>query len=40
MATIEKQFVVAAPAVRVWSAFRDFGAVDTRLARQFGRDSS
>jgi hypothetical protein len=31
MATIEKQFVVAAPAARVWSAFRDLGAVHTRL---------
>lgn len=39
MATIEKQFVVAAPAARVWSAFRDLGAVHTRLARQFVADT-
>jgi hypothetical protein len=39
MATIEKQFVVSASVERVWSAFRDLGAVHTRLARQFVADT-
>ena len=39
VATIEKEFVVAAPAERVWTAFRDLGAVHTRLARQFVVDT-
>jgi hypothetical protein len=33
MATAHKEFIVRAPADRVWAAFRDVGAVHTRLAR-------
>lgn len=38
MATIFRQFTVAAQADPVWSAFRDVGAVHTRLARGFVAD--
>lgn len=32
MASIRREFRVAAPAARVWDAFRDIGRVHTRLA--------
>ena len=35
MASIREEFPVAAPPDAVWSALRDFGAVDERLARDF-----
>ena len=38
MASIRKEFSVAAPAARVWEALRDLGAVHTRLARGFVTD--
>jgi uncharacterized protein YndB with AHSA1/START domain len=38
MATAHKEFIVRAPADRVWAAFRDVGAVHTRLARKFVTD--
>jgi carbon monoxide dehydrogenase subunit G len=39
MATIYKEFEVAAPAEQVWAAVRDFGAVHRRLAAGFVTDS-
>jgi hypothetical protein len=38
MATIRKEFIVEAPAQQVWDAFRDVGAVHTRLAPGFVTD--
>src|SRR5687768_9437494 len=38
MATAQKEFIVRAPADGVWAAFRDVGAVHTRLARKFVTD--
>ena len=38
MASIRKEFEVAAPAERVWDAFKDIGAVHTRLASGFVTD--
>ena len=38
MASIRKEFSVAAPAARVWEALRELGAVHTRLARGFVTD--
>lgn len=38
MASIRKEFTVAAPAAAVWDALRDVGAVHTRLARGFVTD--
>jgi carbon monoxide dehydrogenase subunit G len=38
MATIRKEFDVAAPPDAVWAAFKDVGAVQTRLARGFVTD--
>ena len=35
MASIRKEFTVAAPAAAVWAAIRDIGQVQTRLARGF-----
>jgi hypothetical protein len=35
MATLRKEFTVAAPAEQVWDVFRDVYAVHTRLARGF-----
>jgi hypothetical protein len=35
MASLRKELVLAAPAERVWSALRDFGAVHERLAPGF-----
>ena len=35
MASIRKEFVVAAPPDEVWAAFRDIGSIHTRLAREF-----
>ena len=35
MATLRKEILLAAPADRVWSALRDFGAVHERLAPGF-----
>jgi len=35
MATLQKRWVVDAPATRVWAAFADFGAVHTRVAPGF-----
>jgi len=35
LASIHREFAVAAPAAKVWDAVRDFGAVHTRLARGF-----
>jgi hypothetical protein len=35
MASLRKELVLAAPAARVWSALRDFGAVHERLAPGF-----
>src|SRR3954469_2258523 len=40
MASIRKEFTVAAPAAAVWDALRDVGAVHTRLARGFVTDCS
>jgi carbon monoxide dehydrogenase subunit G len=39
MATIRKEFRIARPAAEVWEAFRDVGAVHTRLARGFVTDT-
>ena len=39
MAWIHKEFAVAAPAAHVWAAFRDIGAIHTRLARDFVVDT-
>jgi hypothetical protein len=38
MASIRKELSIAAPADRVWNAFRDLGAVHTRLAPGFVTD--
>jgi hypothetical protein len=38
MATLRREFVVDATAQRVWDAFRDVGAVHTRLAPGFVTD--
>jgi uncharacterized protein YndB with AHSA1/START domain len=38
MASIRKEVSIAAPAERVWDAFRDIGAVHTRLAPGFVTD--
>jgi carbon monoxide dehydrogenase subunit G len=38
MASIHKEMYVAAPPDHVWAAFRDVGAVHTRLARGFVKD--
>jgi len=35
MASLRKEIILAAPAERVWSALRDFGAVHERLAPGF-----
>jgi hypothetical protein len=39
MATIHKQFTVEATVAHVWAAFRDIGAVHSRLAHQFVTDT-
>lgn len=39
MASIRKELSLAAPAAFVWQAFRDVGAVHTRLARGFVVDT-
>jgi uncharacterized glyoxalase superfamily protein PhnB len=39
MASIHKEFTVAAPAAQVWAAFRDVGAIHTKLAREFVTDT-
>ena len=39
MASIRKDISIAAPAVEVWDAVRDFGAVHTRLAPGFVTDT-
>jgi hypothetical protein len=38
MATIRKEFTVQVAADEVWAAFRDVGAIHTRLARGFVTD--
>jgi carbon monoxide dehydrogenase subunit G len=38
MASIRKEFDVAAPIDKVWAAFKDIGAVHTRLAKGFVTD--
>jgi polyketide cyclase/dehydrase/lipid transport protein len=38
MASIRKELTVNAPAPAVWTAFKDIGAVHTRLARGFVTD--
>ena len=38
MASIRKEFDIAAPPDAVWAAFKDVGAVHTRLARGFVTD--
>jgi carbon monoxide dehydrogenase subunit G len=38
MASIRREFEVAAPAERVWAVFKDVGAVHTRLATGFVTD--
>jgi uncharacterized protein YndB with AHSA1/START domain len=38
MASIRKEISIGAPAERVWAAFRDIGAVHTRLAPGFVTD--
>jgi len=38
MASIRKEFDLSAPADKVWAAFKDVGAVHTRLARGFVTD--
>ena len=40
MASLRKELVLAAPADRVWSALRDFGAVHRRLAPGFVTDAT
>lgn len=40
MASLRKDLVLAAPADRVWSALRDFGAVHRRLAPGFVTDAT
>jgi Polyketide cyclase / dehydrase and lipid transport len=39
MATIHKEFTVRAPVAHVWAAFRDIGAIHSRLAQQFVTDT-
>lgn len=39
MATVHKEFVVEAPAEKVWAALEDFQAVHKRLAKGFVTDS-
>lgn len=39
MATIRKEFSVAASPEKVWDALRDFGALHTKLARGFVADT-
>jgi len=39
MASIRKELVIEAPAVQVWEAIRDVGAVHTRLARDMVVDT-
>lgn len=39
MASIRREISIEAPAARVWEAVRDVGAVHTRLARDFVRDT-
>ena len=39
MASIHKEFTIAAPAAAVWDALRDFGAVHIRLAPGFVVDA-
>ena len=39
MATVHKEFVVEAPAEKVWAALEDFQAVHQRLAKGFVTDS-
>ena len=39
MATIHKEFTVRAPVANVWAAFRDIGAIHSRLAQQFVTDT-
>jgi len=39
MASIRKEFTVDAAAEKIWDAFRDVGAVHTRLARGMVRDT-
>lgn len=38
MASIRKEFDVAAPIDKVWAAFKDIGAVHTRVAKGFVTD--
>jgi hypothetical protein len=40
MASIHREFGVAVPADVAWEAFRDIGAVHTRLARQYVVDTT
>jgi carbon monoxide dehydrogenase subunit G len=40
MATIRKEFNVAAPPEKVWDALGDFGALHTKLARGFVADTA
>jgi uncharacterized protein YndB with AHSA1/START domain len=39
MATIRKEVLLDAPAEQIWAAFRDVGAVHTKLARGFVTDT-
>ena len=39
MASIRREIEIAAPADVVWDAFRDIGAIHTRLARQYVVDT-
>src|SRR5262245_43286501 len=39
MATVHKEFVVEAPAEKIWEALADFQAVHQRLAKGFVTDS-
>jgi uncharacterized protein YndB with AHSA1/START domain len=39
MASLHKEIILAAPIARVWEAFRDFGAVDKRVAPGFVLES-
>jgi carbon monoxide dehydrogenase subunit G len=39
MATIRKEFRIAAPPAQIWDALRDFGAVHSKLARGFVTDT-
>jgi hypothetical protein len=38
MASIRKELELAVPAAQVWAAFKDVGAVHTRLAKGFVTD--